>query len=61
MNERIRELALAAGAGEWGDSVIPAMMDIEKFTRLIIQQCVDIAYAEGDNVAYLANYFGAER
>jgi hypothetical protein len=61
MNERIRALAIEAGAGEWGDSVIPAMMDIEKFTWLIVQQCVDIAYAEGDNVAYLANYFGAER
>jgi predicted alternative tryptophan synthase beta-subunit len=27
MNERIKELAKQAGAGEWGDSVIPAMMD----------------------------------
>jgi len=61
MNERIRELALAAGAGEWGDSVIPAMMDIEKFTWLIVQQCVDIAYEEGDNVAYLAHYFMGEK
>ena len=41
MNERIRELALQAGAGEWGDSVIPAMMDIELFTRLIVRECVN--------------------
>ena len=42
MNERIRELAVAAGAGEWGDSVIPAMMDIEKFAELIVQECTNV-------------------
>ena len=35
MNERIRELAIKAGAGAWGDSVVPAMMDIEKFAELV--------------------------
>jgi hypothetical protein len=35
MNERIRELAVQAGAGEWGDSVVPAMMNIEKFAALV--------------------------
>jgi hypothetical protein len=42
MNERIRELAEQAGAGEWGDSVIPAMMDIEKFAELIVRECLEI-------------------
>lgn len=37
MNERIKELAIEAGAGEWGDSIVPAMMDIEKFAQLIIE------------------------
>jgi hypothetical protein len=41
VNELIRELALQAGAGEWGDSVIPAMMDIEKFADLIVQECIE--------------------
>lgn len=41
MNERIKELALQAGAGEWGDSVVPAMMDIEKFADLIVQECIN--------------------
>ena len=36
MNQLIKELALQAGAGEWGDSVVPAMMDIEKFAELIM-------------------------
>ena len=36
MNERIRELAKQAGAGEWGESIVPAMMDVEKFAQLII-------------------------
>jgi hypothetical protein len=43
MNERIEELAKQAGAGEWGDSVIPAMMDIERFAELIVRECADIA------------------
>jgi len=41
MNERIRELALQAGAGEWGDSIVPAMMDVEKFAELLIRECQD--------------------
>ena len=40
MNERIKDLALKAGAGEWGDSVIPAMMNIEKFAELIVQETI---------------------
>ena len=42
MNERIREFALQAGAGEWGDSVVPAMMDIEKFAELIVRECIGL-------------------
>ena len=41
VNERIKELALQAGAGEWGDSVVPAMMDIEKFAEFIVQECIN--------------------
>jgi len=33
--EDINCMAREAGAGEWGDSVIPAMMDIEKFAALV--------------------------
>ena len=40
MNQRIKVLAIQAGAGEWGDSVIPAMMNIEKFAELIIGECI---------------------
>lgn len=43
MNKRIKELAVQAGAGEWGDSVIPAMMDIEKFSELIVRECAETA------------------
>ena len=42
MNERIKELAVQAGAGEWGDSVVPAMMNIEKFAELIVKDCADM-------------------
>ena len=31
----IIRIAREAGAGEWGDSVVPAMIDIEKFAALV--------------------------
>ena len=33
MNKRIRQLAEQAGAGRWGDSVVPAMMYKQKRRR----------------------------
>ena len=42
MNERIKELAVQSGAGEWGDSVIAATMDIEKFAELIVRECAEV-------------------
>ena len=50
MNERIRELAIKAGAGEWGDSVVPAMMDTQKFAELIILECVNVALEQKKRV-----------
>ena len=32
----------------------------EKFAALIIEECVDYAFANGDNVDYLKQYFGVE-
>jgi hypothetical protein len=43
MNKIIKELALQAGAGEWGDSVIPAMMSVEKFAGLIRNDALEEA------------------
>ena len=69
MNERIRELAKEAGAGEWGDSVVPAMMDIEKFAELIVRECIDIIspyavkmenFDGGHPIADLKKHFGVE-
>ena len=33
--EDIIRMARQAGAGEWGDGVVPAMMDIERFANLV--------------------------
>jgi hypothetical protein len=33
--EDIIRMARDAGAGEWGDGVVPAMMDIERFAALV--------------------------
>lgn len=32
-------------------------VNMEKFADLIVKECIAIAHAEGDNVAYLADYF----
>ena len=34
-NEDIIRMAREAGAGKWGDGVVPAMMDIERFAALV--------------------------
>jgi hypothetical protein len=61
MNERIRALAIEAGAGEWGDSVIPAMMDIEKFAQLIVAECCNIIAPDQEHRADASwGYIGGE-
>jgi hypothetical protein len=61
MNERIKELAEQAGyekdmfgVGHWD------MPECKKFAELIIQECIDHAFNNGDNVDYLKQYFGVE-
>jgi hypothetical protein len=68
VNERIRELAKQAGAGEWGDSIVPAMMDVEKFAELLIQECCNAAddwYQNANDIhwdpaQHIRNHFGVE-
>jgi hypothetical protein len=49
MNERIKLLAVQAGAGEWGDSVVPAMMNIEKFAALVAEPNQVLRYRYADD------------
>ena len=64
MNNRIKQLSLEAGAGDWGDSVIPAMMDIEKFAELIVRECarvywnIDDGETHTEYVKALKEHFG---
>ena len=67
MNERIKELygqaALFVLENKVGvEGVKETLQEAinEKFAELIVQECVDLAYKEGDNVAYLAHYFRGE-
>lgn len=60
MNERIGELAVKANSQNGNEfdlnyKALDALL--EKFAELVVRECIDIAYREGDNVAYLANYF----
>ena len=63
MNERLKELAESAnivfGTDKNGDpEVICSVKDIERFAELLIDECIDDAADEGDQVWYLANHFG---
>ncbi len=50
----IIRMAREAGAGEWGDSVIPAMMDIERFATLVAaaerEACAQVCEAERERL-----------
>ena len=57
MNDRIKELETQCWEPrKYG----PAWFNSEKFAKLIIQECIDIAHTEGDKIDYLKNYFGVE-
>ena len=63
MNERIAKFANQSGfdvdaTGKFGN--YSEIHRLEKFAELIVAECIDIAYREGDNVAYLALHFGVE-
>ena len=74
MNERIRELAKAAGFGLHRDGEIytsrlehlPITEDIEKFAQLIIRECIMLQYrrgVEGFGIAeeqMIKRHFGVE-
>jgi hypothetical protein len=57
MNERIKLLALQAGAvnvWEWAsDDVLDTKnMDAEKFAELIVRECIDTMYKRGEAYAH---------
>ena len=66
MNKRIMEYAKEARL--YAQGIYPEVNDIkewgqvyhEKFAELIIEECVDYAFANGDNVDYLKRYFGVD-
>lgn len=68
MNEQILNLAkeylVRDEHTEWGwqecHKYVFDPEDLEKFVKLIVRECADIAYREGDNVAYLALHFGVK-
>jgi hypothetical protein len=51
----IERMAKEAGAMEWGESVVPAMMDIEKFAALVAaaerEACAKVCEEHGDKWA----------
>jgi hypothetical protein len=71
MNPRVKELAKQSGfyfydlhnidGQDYGETIeADSWTAAEKFAKLIIQECIDIAHTEGDKIDYLKNYFGVE-
>jgi len=74
MNERIKELAEQSGISLYKKDILdkhyPELYDgvycessveqLEKFARLIIQECIDHAFNNGDDIDYMAKHFGFE-
>ena len=61
MNERIKELAEQA----WDSTAVSPdfghpVSFAEKLSELIIQECVDAAFANGDDIAYIKKHFGVK-
>ena len=59
MNPQIEKLAMNY-ANKMGNSVLHNADHLEKFAALIIEECVDYAFANGDNVDYLKQHFGVD-
>jgi len=51
----VQKIAKEAGFNSYNYMGCNAAL-FQKFTEMIIEGCVDIAYARGDNVDYLKNY-----
>ena len=60
MNERIAALYNQAIVIKDGGDYVTGELDPVKFAELIIEECVDYAFANGDNVDYLKQHFGVE-
>ena len=63
MNERIKELAEQAGITLPADTEYNGHVyrnALEKFARLIVQECIDHAFNNGTDIEYMANHFGIE-
>jgi hypothetical protein len=64
MNERIKQLALQAGADVWGDQIVSSQyFDIDQFAQLILRECIDVvgkATASPNGYQALMKHFGVE-
>jgi hypothetical protein len=63
MNERIEHCLYQAGLtaqGCWDELDDYAKEGIEKFAELIVKECIDSAFRNGDNIDYIKEHFGVE-
>lgn len=58
MNEKLTEFAEKAGFRFFrGGELIASEGNLLLFAQMIVQECVGIAFHQGDNVDYLTEYF----
>jgi hypothetical protein len=65
MNERIRELAIEAGAVVYGCGYGTLDFDVDHFAKLIVQECIKEAGKDENGPAYeavarIARHFGVK-
>jgi hypothetical protein len=58
MNERLKQIMLAHGLHKYITEDCQHRM--EMLAKLIVQECIDHAFANGDNIAYLKEHFGVK-
>jgi len=71
MNEKIKELAKQSGfyfydlhdidGQDLGETIeADSWSCAEKFAELIMKECIDAAFRNGDNIDYIKEHFGGE-
>ena len=60
MNGQILKLAASFFPRDSEGNIYTTPEIITEFAEFIVRECIDTAYQEGDNVAYLALHFGVE-
>lgn len=62
MNKLLRDFERESGLEIYGLGAVRDKWEatMEQFAELIIEECIDYAYRNGDHISYLKEHFGVE-